>query len=196
MRNLIGTIVVGVALIGAGAWLLVMNSASLQDRIFDRVLEARLEKGNIPLNENSLYVFICGSGSPLPDADRASACTAIIAGGDIYLVDVGPGSAAVLQRSGLDLSRVKGVLLTHFHSDHIGDLGDIAMKSWTAGRQGALTVYGPVGVATVSDGFMAAYSFDENYRVAHHGADSCQRAAWNWFRRLWRQRPLNSTFLK
>ena len=38
------------------------------------------------------------------------------------------------------------MLLTHFHSDHIGDLGEAMTMSWTNGRPVALDVYGPPGV--------------------------------------------------
>jgi len=62
------------------------------------------------------------------------------------------------------------VLLTHFHSDHIGELGEARLQSWVAGRREPLAVYGPPGVQQVVDGFREAYAFDTQYRIAHHGA--------------------------
>ena len=35
------------------------------------------------------------------------------------------------------------MLLTHLHSDHIGDLGEVATQSWLGGRKVPLQVYGP-----------------------------------------------------
>jgi len=61
------------------------------------------------------------------------------------------------------------VLLTHFHSDHIGDLGEFRMLSWTAGRSAPLPVYGPDGVDRVVAGFNLAYGWDDDYRVVLHG---------------------------
>lgn len=171
MRKIILGFVGLVVVIAVGGLVALRTSAGLQDKLFERGLAARMASLAVPINEGSLYVFICGSGSPMPDPGRASACTALIAGGDLYLVDIGPGSAKVLQSSGLDLSRLKGVLFTHYHSDHIGDLGEIAMQSWAAGRKGPLPVYGPKGVEDVATGFALAYHLDEGYRIAHHGAD-------------------------
>ena len=123
------------------------------------------------LDDGALHVVLCGSGSPLPSAERAGPCTAVIAGGRMFLIDVGPGSTENLRLWGLPRARLAGVLLTHFHSDHIGELGEVIFSSWTGGRTESLDVYGPAGVDRVVAGFQAAYELDVSYRVAHHGAD-------------------------
>jgi ribonuclease Z len=66
----------------------------------------------------------------------------------------------------LPSAALNGILLTHFHSDHIGDLGEINTQSWLAGRDHPLPVYGPPGVEQVVDGFMQAYALDRGYRAA------------------------------
>jgi ribonuclease Z len=167
MRKVFVLTLIVLSVLGGG-FVVLSNVAPVQDRVFDRAVEQRLAAGRPVLSDDSLYIYFCGTGSPLPDPTRANACTAIIAGGDIYLVDVAPGSSARLQNSNLDLARIKGVFLTHFHSDHIGDLGEIGVQSWVAGRSGPLPVFGPEGVEDVAEGFSQAYAFDESYRVAHH----------------------------
>ena len=75
---------------------------------------------------------------------------------------------------GLPLGALSGVLLTHYHSDHIADLGEVLLWSWiqAGGRRASpLPVYGPPGVAEVVGGFARAYALDAGYRTAHHGAD-------------------------
>ena len=66
---------------------------------------------------------------------------------------------------------MSAILLTHFHSDHIGDLGEANMLSWAGGRENALEIYGPPGVEQVVNGFIMAYKLDTGYRIAHHGTD-------------------------
>ena len=39
-----------------------------------------------------MHVVLCGTGAPLFDTHRAAQCTAVIAGGKMYLIDVGPAS--------------------------------------------------------------------------------------------------------
>src|SRR6185503_3248787 len=76
------------------------------------------------LNDGQLHVVLCGTGSPLPDPNRAEACTAIIAGGEFVLVDTGSGSWRKGVVNNLPAQNLSAILLTHFHSDHIGDLGE------------------------------------------------------------------------
>jgi ribonuclease Z len=123
------------------------------------------------LEDGALHVVLCGTGSPLPSADRAGPCTAIFAGGRFLLIDVGPGANHRMGLLRLPRQEVDAVLLTHFHSDHVGELGELAMQSWALGRNRPLAVYGPPGVEEVVAGFETAYAKDTSYRVAHHGTD-------------------------
>jgi ribonuclease Z len=121
------------------------------------------------LTDGALHVILCGTGTPLADADRAGPCAAVFAGDQFFLVDSGPGSWENVQLWRLPRARLSALLLTHFHSDHIGDLGEVVTQSWIAGRAGPLRIYGPPGVEGVVAGFQQAYAPDRNYRVAHHG---------------------------
>jgi ribonuclease Z len=129
------------------------------------------------LSDGQLHVVLCGTGSPLPDANRAEACTAIIAGGEFVLVDIGSGSWRKAVVNNLPAQNLSAILLTHFHSDHIGDLGEALGQSWVAGRNHKINVYGPPGVGQVLEGFTRAYSLDTGYRVQHHGEEWMPRAA-------------------
>ena len=129
------------------------------------------------LKDAQMHVFLIGTGSPLPDATRASACTAIFAGGEFVLVDIGPGAWRKVALNNLPAQNLSAVLLTHFHSDHLGDLGEATMQSWVAGRKKALDIYGPPGIEKVVGGFAQAYSLDTEYRIKHHGEGNLPRIA-------------------
>lgn len=121
---------------------------------------------------DGLHVALIGSGAPLTDPRRASPCTAIIAGRNIYIVDAGPSSVRKLEVMRFKPEDITAILLTHFHSDHIGDLGELLLKRWAGGAmKRPLDIHGPTGVETVVDGFSLAYSLDVEYRVAHHGPE-------------------------
>lgn len=117
-----------------------------------------------------LHAAFCGTGSPLPDAGRAGPCAAVIAGGRLFVFDAGEGASETLARMGLAPGRVEAVFLTHFHSDHIDGLGALMLQHWAGGAsKSKLAVYGPEGVASITDGFNTAYAQDRDYRIAHHG---------------------------
>ena len=148
------------------------------DRLADRQVEQALTRTRTDLLKSpDLHVVLCGTGTPLPDPARAGACTAVIAGGEFILVDVGPGSWETVDLANLPTAGLSAILLTHFHSDDIGALGEAVTQSWIAGRTKPLDVYGPPGVAQVVGGFAQAYAFDAAARVAHHGESHMPAAA-------------------
>ena len=184
-RILVGVGLLLVAVIAAGL-AAVWFVPSVQNRIIKNGMVAAFTKAKaLPfLADKGLHVFFCGTGSPMPDLTRAGACLAIIAGGRVVVIDAGPGSYAKLAASGIPPARLDTVLLTHLHSDHIGDLGELATQSWLGGRTVPLNVYGPPaplatetvtnaegetlganGTAAVVAGFAAAYNSDADFRI-------------------------------
>ena len=170
-------IALAVALIGA--LLTVALDARVGMWIFERgAASATARDNSILLGEDALRVAVCGSSAPLQSVNRAKACVAVFAGGKFYIVDVGPESVENLVRWGIPLSKIGGVLLTHFHSDHIGDLGELNLQTWAAGRPAPLPVYGGPGVEGVVAGFNAAYRLDQGYRTEHHTERVMPASTW------------------
>ena len=120
---------------------------------------------------DGLKITLCGTSSPIPAPGRAQACVAVETPEHLYIVDAGSGSAATANLSGVPMDKLRGILITHFHSDHISDIGDFNLNSWVAGRPEPLQIIGPTGVERIVDGFNMAYELDRGYRVAHHGAE-------------------------
>lgn len=95
---------------------------------------------------------VVGSGTLVPDAERVCACYFIAAGNQRILLDCGPGAVHHLARFALPWSAVSHVLLSHFHTDHSGDLPMLlfALKHGLAGpRTAPLAVLGPLGTAAL-----------------------------------------------
>jgi ribonuclease Z len=158
--------------------LLVLLCATGCQRFLDSQIEQGVNRADrAMLTSPDLQVVLCGTGSPLPDKARAGACTAIIAGGQVVLVDVGPGAWETLDLAGVPVGALSAVLLTHFHSDHIGDLGEAITQSWINGRTQPLPVYGPPGTARLVAGFDEVYAQDADARTLHHGEEYMPRAA-------------------
>ena len=116
-------------------------------------------------------VTLLGTGSPIPDPQRAGPSTLVRAGGQTFLVDCGRG---VLQRTtaiGVGANALTALLLTHLHSDHIADLGDVLITRWVSTftpEQTPLPIIGPPGTGEVVANMLAAFGPDIGYRIAHH----------------------------
>ena len=130
---------------------------------------ARAANAVVPTFEDGLHVFVCGSAAPIPAPDRAQACLAVITPDHFFIVDTGSGSVNNIGLERLPVERLDGVLLTHFHSDHIVDLPTLNVVTWASGHDGPLHVYGPPGVEQVVAGFNHALALDRHYRTSHHG---------------------------
>ena len=164
-----------VVLVGAG--FLLVRIPAVQDWLFARgVRQAVSSQKGVQPQADHLKVVLCGTSAPPPSMIRAKACTLVMAGDQVFVVDTGPGSANRLSMWRFPFDKLDGVLLTHFHSDHIGDLGEFRMQGWVAGRLTPLAVYGPTGVEKLVDGVNLTYAADASYRGTSHGLDASAAA--------------------
>jgi ribonuclease Z len=167
MKRILAGLIVLTLVVGAGLYL-------VRGQLAVKLVESRVAEGmardltsRLP---DGLHVVVCGSGGPFPDGDRGAPCTAVIAGKRLFIVDTGEAAARTLGRLGVGGDSV--VLLTHFHSDHIDGLGNVALMRWGGSNLTTpLSLYGGPGVERIAAGFNEAYAFDSSYRTAHHGAD-------------------------
>jgi len=161
-------------MIGVAAMLAVLlfgpGRTWLAERAFQRALDTSVGVDQSAELADGLSVYICGSGSPMPDANRAGPCLAILAGNQAFVFDAGSGSIRKLGRMGFPMPKLQAAFLTHLHSDHLDGLGELLLQAWVAGhRAQPLPVYGPAGTDRVIAGLNAAYRIDAGYRIAHHG---------------------------
>lgn len=117
-----------------------------------------------------IEVTLLGTGSPIPDPNRAGPSTLVRAGGQVFLVDCGRGccSAAAV---GVGAAGLSTLLLTHLHSDHVGDLGDVLITRWVSTFTPdpvPLPIIGPPGTAELVAATLNALRHDIGYRIAHH----------------------------
>lgn len=119
-----------------------------------------------------MEVVLLGTGSPVPDPNRAGPATLLKAGDDgleQLLVDAGRGCVMRMAGAGSLPSMLQGVLITHLHSDHLTDLNDIITTHWVMSPAPApLRMWGPPGLQRYVDLLLAALEPDIGYRLAHH----------------------------
>lgn len=138
--------------------------------LFERGVERNMARNPLASLPDGLHIALCGTGSPLPNRNRAGPCTVVIAGKAMFVVDAGEGGARNISLMGLPNGQIRALFLTHFHSDHIDGMGPMMLLRWTGAiHKSPLPVYGPTGIDAVIAGFNAAYTADNGYRTAHHG---------------------------
>ena len=131
--------VVAIATVGAFAF-----QRQIGEAMFLRAVEENVGKDRAAELPDGLHVFVCGSGSPMPDPLRAGPCLGMVAGRQVIVVDAGSGGPRRLARMGFPVGRIEKVYLTHLHSDHIDSLGELMLQAWVGGSRGqSLPIAGP-----------------------------------------------------
>lgn len=143
----------------------------LGELLFASVVADRIAGPGLQLDDG-LHLILCGTGSPLPNPDRAGPCNLVIAGDQAFVVDIGEGGSRNINLIGFDITTLDALLLTHYHSDHVDGIGPLALMYWTQNASTApLPVIGPQGLERLVNGFNEAYALDHAYRIAHHGVE-------------------------
>ena len=166
-------IIVSLGIIFAALVVLYLARVPIALALTERVLTNRMAAAPFYKDfPDGLHVVLCGAGAPIPDVKRSGPCIGLVAGKNYFVFDAGTNGARNLMRMGWNAGLIDAVFLTHYHSDHIDGLGELAMLRWTGGdHKSPLPVYGAKGVSQVVKGFNQAYKQDSSYRTQHHGAD-------------------------
>lgn len=84
--------------------------------------------------------------APAAGPRRHGISTAVVVGDAVYLVDCGRGTSTQFAEAGLDPNQLRGIFLTHLHSDHTVDLAGMLLFGWMMTGQrttGPVRVLGP-----------------------------------------------------
>ncbi|MFL5551350.1 MAG: MBL fold metallo-hydrolase [Gemmatimonadaceae bacterium] len=120
-------------------------------------------------------VLILGTGTPIIDAAHSGNSIGILVRGALYIFDAGPGVERRMLEAvakGTKIDTIPAVFITHLHSDHtLGLPALVYYHGPNAGFRGggALTVYGPAGIAAMTQHISAAWADDRAARTGVRG---------------------------
>lgn len=93
-----------------------------------------------------LELLFLGTGAAVPSKKRSTSCIAVRSGPDIILLDCGEGSQRQLMLSPFSFMKIRTILITHMHGDHVFGLPGLLQTMGLNGRRDPLTIYGPPGL--------------------------------------------------
>jgi ribonuclease BN (tRNA processing enzyme) len=117
--------------------------------------------------ETATKLILLGTGGgPRPRRSSSAPAQVIVAGGSAYVVDCGDGVARQLVLAGVPLPSVRHVFVTHHHSDHNADYGNLLLLAWTAGLRTQVDAWGPPPLERMTRLFFQMNEYDIATRIA------------------------------
>src|SRR5687767_9837104 len=122
-----------------------------------------------------LTITLLGTGTPAPSLARQSSGYLIEVGGDVIVLDHGPGAHHRLLESGHHAVDVTHAFFSHLHYDHCLDYARLVLQRWDMGadRIPDLHVYGPPPIARMSEllfGVDGVFDADIRARLEHRSS--------------------------
>ncbi|HEX4105673.1 MAG TPA: MBL fold metallo-hydrolase [Rhizomicrobium sp.] len=117
----------------------------------------------------SRLILLGTGGGPTPKLDRAEPAQVIIVNGAAYVIDCGNGVARQLVLAGVPLSSLRAVFITHQHSDHNADYGNLIWLAWASTLTTKVNSYGPPPLKEMTRLFLEMNDYDIKTRMADEG---------------------------
>jgi ribonuclease BN (tRNA processing enzyme) len=114
-------------------------------------------------------ILLGTGGGPRPRTSRSAPAQVVVIGDAAYVVDCGDGVARQLVAAGVPLRNVRHVFITHHHSDHNADYGNLLLLAWTAGLRTRVDSWGPAPLVRMTQLFFEMNATDLDARVADEG---------------------------
>jgi ribonuclease BN (tRNA processing enzyme) len=118
---------------------------------------------------HSRLILLGTGGGPTPKPNRSAPAQVIVVNGVSYVVDCGDGVARQMVLAGLRLASIRAVFLTHQHSDHNADYGNLLLLAWATDLATRVDAYGPPPLARMTRQFLAMQDADIRTRIADEG---------------------------
>jgi ribonuclease BN (tRNA processing enzyme) len=135
-------------------------------REFLATTAAWLASPSLGASERTRLILLGTAGGPRPKADRAATSQVILVSDRAYVIDCGDGVARQLVAAGVRLDSLSKVFITHHHSDHNADYGNLLLLAWASGLKTPVETYGPPPLERMTDLFFQLNAFDIETRIA------------------------------
>jgi ribonuclease BN (tRNA processing enzyme) len=139
------------AFLGSGAALLAVSSRAAQS------------------SGRSRLILLGTGGGPTPKPNRAAPAQVIVVDGISYVVDCGNGVARQMVLAGVPLGSIRDVFITHQHSDHNADYGNLLLLAWATNLTERVNSYGPPPLTKMTRLFLEMNDYDIRTRMADEG---------------------------
>ena len=120
-------------------------------------------------NQATRLILLGTGGGPRPRKASSASAQVIVIGDAAYVIDCGDGVARQLAFAGVPLTTLRHVFVTHQHSDHNADYGNLVWLAWTAGLRTRVDTWGPPPLEKMTKLFFEMNKYDIDARISNEG---------------------------
>lgn len=120
-------------------------------------------------SERTRLILLGTGGGPRPRKVSSGSAQVIVVNGAAYVVDCGDGVARQLVMADVPLNSLRAIFITHHHSDHNADYGNLLLLAWTAGLRTRVGTWGPPPLQRMTGQFLEMNSYDIETRTTDEG---------------------------
>lgn len=114
-------------------------------------------------------ILLGTGGGPTPKKSVSASAQVIVVNDTAYVVDCGDGVARQLVSADVPLRNLRHIFITHHHSDHNADYGNLLLLSWASGLISNVDTWGPPPLAKMTELFLALNAYDIDIRIRDEG---------------------------
>ena len=114
-------------------------------------------------------ILLGTGGGPTPKKTVSASAQVIIANDAAYVVDCGNGVARQLVLADVPLRSLRHIFITHHHSDHNADYGNLLLLSWASGLASRVDTWGAPPLTKMTELFLAMNAYDIDVRSRDEG---------------------------
>ena len=123
-----------------------------------------------PGKKSKTRVILLGTGGgPRPNKRGNQASLVILVNNVPYVVDCGSGVSRQLVFANVALRDIKNIFITHNHSDHNLEYGNLIYNAWASGFKGKIEAYGPPPLQKMTKLFLEMNAYDIDIRIPDEG---------------------------
>ncbi|WP_426438208.1 MBL fold metallo-hydrolase [Bradyrhizobium genosp. P] len=114
-------------------------------------------------------VFLGTKGGPRVGVGPSNPANLVVVNGTPFVIDCGMGVSHQLVSAGVPLESLKYIFISHHHSDHNLEYGNLVYNAWATGLSTPIHSFGPKGIEAMTKTYWELNKFDIETRIEDEG---------------------------
>src|ERR1700730_3649313 len=122
-----------------------------------------------PAKPRTRIVFLGTKGGPRVTMGASNPANLVMVNDTPFVIDCGAGVSRQLVAAGVPIPSVKYIFISHHHSDHNLEYGNLFYNAWAAGLSTPIQSFGPNGFEAMTKSYWELNKFDVETRIEDEG---------------------------